>query len=61
MYVRQVNKMKYRYEFSSDIFIIGNCSGCPLTYIDTDFYDDYVIRCSLGSDGSDCTLEEVAE
>ena len=51
--------MRYRYEFSSDIFIIGNCTVCPLIYIDTDFYGDYVERCGLGSDGMDCPLEEV--
>ena len=53
--------MRYRYEFSSDNFTIGNCPQCPLTYIDTDFYGDYVERCGLGSDGSDCPLEEVEE
>ena len=51
--------MRYRYEFSSDIFIIGNCAVCPLIYIDTDFYGDYVERCGLGSDQNDCPLEEV--
>lgn len=50
--------MRYRYESSSDIFIIGNCPQCPLIYIDIDSYGDYS---GLGSDGRDCPLEEVED
>ena len=51
--------MKYRYEFSSNYFTIGNCGACPLTYIDTDIDGDYIIRCCVEKCGGDCPLEEI--
>ena len=53
--------MKFKYEFECKNFRIGDCTRCPLTYIDTDSYGGYVEKYGLGSDGMDCPLEEVKE
>lgn len=53
--------MKFKYEFECKNLTIGDCTKCPLTYIDTDFYGNYVERCGLGSDGMDCPVVEVEE